>query len=255
MDMVILEDKSGVTGEIYVITNTVNNKQYVGQTLSHRKNKGKYRPFGSLGRFKDHVSEAICNTKKKQCSYLNNAIRKYGPNAFIFKMIQRCPIQELDEMETLYIKKYNTTFPFGYNLTPGGKTAKIDDCDMYNPPKNTPRKRGGRDQPHTEETKKLMSMRIRELHAKTTMYADKSSEATKRQHMRNRLARFANVAHLVNRVDLHSHIRENISGCSVYLGEKKTTFHSTGRTPNSTEEALKFLNMLCLQHDQIAGNS
>ena len=40
----ILESNSNVFGEIYLITN-------VGQTLSHRLNHGKYRPFGYKCRF------------------------------------------------------------------------------------------------------------------------------------------------------------------------------------------------------------
>ena len=66
----ILDDNSKVIGHIYLITCTETNKYYVGQTLSHRKNRNKYRPFGYQGRFKDHISEALCNTKKKQCTYL-----------------------------------------------------------------------------------------------------------------------------------------------------------------------------------------
>jgi hypothetical protein len=82
MNNKLLETNRGVTGHIYRITNTQTNKIYIGQTLSHRKNRGKYRPFGYMGRFYDHSSEALCNTKKKQCTYLNNAIRMYGKDAF-----------------------------------------------------------------------------------------------------------------------------------------------------------------------------
>ena len=64
----ILLDNSNVVGHIYKITNIKTNKIYIGQTLSHRKNRGKYRPFGYEGRFKDHLSEALCNSKKKQCT-------------------------------------------------------------------------------------------------------------------------------------------------------------------------------------------
>ena len=59
----ILHNNSQVVGQIYLIKNTITNKNYVGQTLSHRKNHNKYRPFGFIGRFKDHIGEAICNTK------------------------------------------------------------------------------------------------------------------------------------------------------------------------------------------------
>ena len=77
-----------VLGEIYCMTNTVTKKQYIGQTVSHRKNRIKYRPFGYIGRFNDHISEALNNTKKKQCTYLNNSIRKYGKDIFTVKLIK-----------------------------------------------------------------------------------------------------------------------------------------------------------------------
>jgi hypothetical protein len=60
-----IDEKDKITGVIYIIENKETNKKYVGQTVSHRKNKGKYRPFGYVGRFNDHVSEALNNTKKK----------------------------------------------------------------------------------------------------------------------------------------------------------------------------------------------
>ena len=34
-----------ITGHIYYIENTINKKGYVGQTWSHRKNRGIYKPF------------------------------------------------------------------------------------------------------------------------------------------------------------------------------------------------------------------
>ena len=54
-------DAHKVNGEIYKIINKINNKCYIGQTRSHRLNREKYRPFGHLGRFKDHISESIKN--------------------------------------------------------------------------------------------------------------------------------------------------------------------------------------------------
>ena len=119
----ILLSNSLVKGEIYKIRNKITLKEYVGQTLTHRKNKGKYRPFGSEGRFKDHISEAINNTKKNQCVYLNNSIRKYGQENFEYETIINCEISELDYYEKDSIKKYDTLYPNGYNLAKGGKTT------------------------------------------------------------------------------------------------------------------------------------
>jgi hypothetical protein len=140
----ILNDSSKIIGHIYIITNLNTKKQYVGQTLSHRKNKNKYRPFGFQGRFKDHISEALCNTKKKQCNYLNNSIREYGKDAFKVELIIECPKEELDTMEEKYIKEFNTLYPNGYNLTTGGKMFKnIDTNILQTIPTNVPKKRGG----------------------------------------------------------------------------------------------------------------
>ena len=102
-----------ISGQIYYIENTNTKKGYVGQTLTHRKNKGKYKPFGYNGRFKDHISEALCNTKKKQCRYLNNAIRLYGSEVFIVKLLHECPREDLDSKEKEYILTMNTLYPNG----------------------------------------------------------------------------------------------------------------------------------------------
>jgi hypothetical protein len=117
----VLEDRTHIIGEIYKITNLANGKYYVGQAVSHRLNCGKYKPFGYSRRFKDHISEAINNTKKKQCSYLNNAIRKYGVENFKVELITRCTYDELNDLEIKYIADVGTLFPNGYNLDKGGK--------------------------------------------------------------------------------------------------------------------------------------
>jgi group I intron endonuclease len=156
-----LKDKEKVIGEIYLITNTSQNKVYVGQTRSHRMNKDKYRPFGSIGRFKDHISEAINNTKKNQCSYLNNAIRKYGSDKFQVELLEKCDVNDLDKREQYYIEKYKSLFPNGYNLTKGGQTFSCDNDVVNNAIKNEPKKRG-RDFgfKHTEETINKMKDRL-----------------------------------------------------------------------------------------------
>ena len=63
MEILDISEKDKVTGEIYKITNISNGKIYIGQTRSHRLNHKKYRPFGYLGRFKDHISETNSNKK------------------------------------------------------------------------------------------------------------------------------------------------------------------------------------------------
>ena len=105
--------------EIYKITNIANQKVYVGQAVSHILNHSRYRPYGREGRFKCHISEAF-SSKKNQCHYLNNAIRKYGVTSFVVELIEYCTVENADERETNYILQNNSMFPNGYNLKIGG---------------------------------------------------------------------------------------------------------------------------------------
>jgi hypothetical protein len=116
-----LETNDNILGEIYIITNVATNKKYIGQTLSHKLNTGLYRPFGRQRRLNQHTSDAINNTKKKQCSYLNNSIRKHGKDKFVVTLLEYCLPEQANDREIYYINEYSTMYPNGYNLTEGGK--------------------------------------------------------------------------------------------------------------------------------------
>lgn len=186
----ILTDRTKIVGQIYVITNMLTEKVYVGQTVSHRKNRGKYRPFGYMGRFKDHISEALCNTKKKQCWYLNNAIRKDGKDVWKIELIQNCPVEQLDEREQHYIREYNSLFPNGYNLTSGGKTTNTI-AHEFTEQTSIPRKRGGCSY-RSEETRITISKRLQEFGNNVEVKQTRSQNA-KQQHMLRKLEVFKNV--------------------------------------------------------------
>lgn len=246
----ILLSNSLVKGEIYKIRNKITLKEYVGQTLTHRKNKGKYRPFGSEGRFKDHISEAINNTKKNQCVYLNNSIRKYGQENFEYETIINCEISELDYYEKDSIKKYDTLYPNGYNLTKGGKTTeyiKVKNNHKLNPKKE----REGFVK--SEETRKKMSISLKKTLSSDAKRTKMSINAFK-QHNKSR---DNIVKELINSgfsfpedVDLKNYIKEikkngKIINYRVTLNGKRVQFY-IGKS--SKEEAyiraLKFLEKL-----------
>ena len=184
-----LESISGVVGQIYKITNTATNKHYVGQAMSHRKNKGKYKPFGFEGRFRDHISEAVCNTKKKQCRYLNNAIRLHGKELFRVELLKTCPLDELDMWEQHYIKEIDTHYPNGYNLTRGGQTIdKADAKDVEKLHTNPTRARGGC-VCRTESTRDLISKGIQEA-LKTEDARESLMKRAQVQHSKQKIERF-----------------------------------------------------------------
>lgn len=102
-------------GYIYLVTNIVNNKKYIGQTIQDVKT-----------RLQKH-----CNTKQKyafQC-----AIQKYGIENFNICTLETISNPDkkelkkiLNDKEQYWIEYYNTTNNnFGYNLTKGGERYSI----------------------------------------------------------------------------------------------------------------------------------
>jgi hypothetical protein len=222
----ILIDPSSIVGHIYLITNTVNGKLYVGQTLSHRKNHGKYRPFGYEGRFKDHISEAICNTKKKQCTYLNNGIRHYGKDAFTVSLLYTCKPSELDLAEQTYIESYNSLYPNGYNLTRGGKVFKHIETDDISPTTLSPPKKRGGCTVRSQETREKMSKSLKAFMADDNTRKLRM-ERTQRQHADAKYELFNGVK--IDMTNLEQYIRTKTSKVSgkfvvVKIGDIKTSF-------------------------------
>lgn len=87
-----------VYGYIYLITNKVNGKQYVGQTVRTIKN-----------RFDGHISD--------KNMYISRAIRKYGKENFKIEEIDIAYNQiELNLIEGVYMSWFNTLRPNGYNI-------------------------------------------------------------------------------------------------------------------------------------------
>lgn len=224
--MNILNDSSQVIGNIYIITNTTTNKQYIGQTVSHRKNHNKYRPFGYEGRFKDHISEAICNTKKKQCNYLNNSIRQYGKEVFKVELITTCNKEELDTLEELYIKQYNTLYPNGYNLTKGGKVFRSINPDIEpTNPTNIPKKRGGCTN-RSSETRAKMTKNLKIICGTPDAKKEQMLRSQK-QHSIYKINKFKGIEIDLNNINQYIKVLNKKDGSKyirVVIGEKKTTF-------------------------------
>ena len=97
-------------GFIYLVTNTITKKQYVGQTVCDDVER----------RWKQHRSPST----KTIGRYLLAAYKKYGIDSFKFQIICICFDEDCNRFEEEYIKKYDTLAPNGYNLQAGGKNSK-----------------------------------------------------------------------------------------------------------------------------------
>ncbi len=242
MENDVLDDKTNVKGQIYIITNTRTNKKYIGQTVTHRKNHGKYRPFGYAGRFKDHMSEAICNTKKKQCRYLNNAIRHYGKDAFVVSLITTCKLEELDDLETQYIDEYKTLYPNGYNLTPGGKTLEHHNNGVEPLNTTSPGKRGGCIA-RTEETRKKISEQLCKVLG-TDKNRKRQMGLTKEQHKAQKYDKFKNEIIDLNNLDKYLYTKhyKGTPFVVVKVNGKQTSFVGKYQTfEELQQQATQFL--------------
>lgn len=95
-----------VYGVVYLITNLINGRKYVGQTIQ--------KPH--TNRWYQH-----CNPKEGTRSYemlICKAIRKYGKENFNFEIVYTCyNTEELNFKESELIKKAASLVPLGYNIT------------------------------------------------------------------------------------------------------------------------------------------
>lgn len=96
-------------GYIYKITNQINGKSYVGQTIN------------SIAlRLRIHIKDA-----KAGCDLLlHRSIRKYGKEHFTIELLEEVNNENLNLAEIRWIaheKTYFKEYPNGYNLTRGGE--------------------------------------------------------------------------------------------------------------------------------------
>lgn len=150
---------------IYLITNLINGKQYVGFTKQTLKR-----------RWQGHTYQA----RKGSNLALHNAIRKHGPENFKIEEIY-CSVnidETLNIKEREYIEKYNTLSPDGYNMSLGGEAVMMGRTHTQEAKDKISKKNSGRkfsqehrdkigafhkNRPKSEETKlKLSKSKCRE---------------------------------------------------------------------------------------------
>jgi group I intron endonuclease len=92
---------------LYRITNQINGKIYIGQSVNTKK------------RWQAHKNQAkaIGTGKTYSNQAISRAIAKYGSENFIFEVIACCKGQDnANNIETELGKQYNSETPTGYNV-------------------------------------------------------------------------------------------------------------------------------------------
>lgn len=94
----------GQQGWIYLITNKLTGKQYIGQTTCSIKDR-----WNSHKRRSSYYKDLLCDD-----------IRRVGEHNFSIEILEEVrDISTLSDKEIYWISKYGT-YPNGYNKTPGG---------------------------------------------------------------------------------------------------------------------------------------
>jgi group I intron endonuclease len=123
---------------IYVATNTVNGKIYIGQTCNTL-----------AWRWRVHVKDA---KRAKTEQYFHRAIRRYGEEAFVVEELARVDSrEELDRLERFYILAFESYPPSkgkGYNMTEGGEGYRA----------SYPTRKVTRGWHHSEESRRKISL-------------------------------------------------------------------------------------------------
>lgn len=162
-------------GYIYKLTNTVNNKCYIGQTIQ--------KPYKRFQKYKN----LQCITQPK----IYRALKKYGPLNFIYEIIDDTASNqdELNFLEEIYILCYNSR-EFGYNSKEGGNAGGKSSLEtrqkisQATSGKNNPmygRKRKGT---YSKETKQKISNALQGRVISYTTKQKMSIKAIEREHNR-----------------------------------------------------------------------
>lgn len=104
---------------IYKITNTINGKCYIGQSVNIHK------------RWNNHMSAYNNPNANEYDYYLYRSMRKHGIENFNFEVLEECKVEDLNDREKFWISKFDS-YRNGYNSTTGGDSAS-------HPMKITPR--------------------------------------------------------------------------------------------------------------------
>lgn len=98
--------------DIYLITNKINGKVYVGKTQ-----------IGYKKRFGQHCRAYNYGNR----TYISCAIHKYGKENFELKLLAQVEDDSWEFWEKFYIQKYKSLYTQnGYNITEGGDSNPMD---------------------------------------------------------------------------------------------------------------------------------
>jgi group I intron endonuclease len=207
-----------VTG-IYKITNLINEKVYIGQSINIEK------------RFISYKNLRNCKRQKKIYASLNF----YGIENHTFEIIKECCIKELNYYERHYQEYYNVLGDLGLNLKYTKTNDKSGSLSDETRKKISEFQKGRK---HSEETKEKMSQSQKGKIFSEDTRKKLSESATGRKLTEETRKKLSEKRKLrITKNETRKKISKNNAN------SKKVINNKTGETYNSVSEMCKILNL------------
>ena len=193
---------------IYKITNKINGKVYIGQTIKNKED-----------RWRDHVYKS----EHGGVYAISNAIRKYGKDNFNVELISRCDnIKQLNQREVKYIQLYNSLCPSGYNIEIGGKNKILHQSTKDKISKTLK----GRKRKKSSILKQMKTRKERNIAPPTlgVKFSEKFKQQ-KRDELLNRIKNGQHPAKGVKHSDISKRNMAIASGAKEFVVQKKDGSH------------------------------
>lgn len=156
---------------IYIITNLLNNKHYIGSSKDLKK------------RLRDHRNSLIKN--KHENKRLQHSFNKYGIDVFTFEVLEYHTVEYMVSMEQYWMNMLNTpNRKFGFNIRPvaqGGKGFSKEEHPQYGTHRSLETKEKLR-KAHTDKKRKEQQKRNSAIgHYKPILQIDKDTDKVVRE--------------------------------------------------------------------------
>ncbi len=210
-------------GCIYKITNLIDGKVYIGQTC-------KENPWD---RIKVHFRKT-----SRDISYINRAINHHSKNNFKWEILCSTWNKEnLNDLERLFINKYNSMVPNGYNLTTGGDSGFRPTQDQIEQTSKRFR------QYYKEHDHPFKGKKFSEAHVKALSKVRKGFDSEARQIARKKMHEASMLKiKAINIKTQEEHIFNSIAECAreLNLNEACVSRTSKGSQNRSQHKGWKF---------------